>query len=174
MKPLGNRKLLGSLKQRYLHCFGVRANHATRLQGIVRDLIGEGVPRRTLVAWAIEAGYTQGYVSSLLSRILVSLGLRERQKGAGRKPSLAALELLSHARSRHGEDCLKVLRAAWRAGKAQRVTTNTLDEASATGIMTSVAPPFRKPKANCGSTIMRGTRPEGQNHRRFTLKTKLN
>lgn len=160
-KTLKNRKHLGLLKERYLQCFGVRANNVATLQGIVRNLIEGGISRRTLVAWAIEAGYTKGYVSSLLSRILVSLGLRERKKGGGRKPSPDALELLSHARGRYGERWFNVLRAAWRAGKGQHhAAAKTADEASAVEVMTDLASPFQKPGAYCGlSTITLGTRP---------------
>jgi hypothetical protein len=163
-KTLKNRKPLGSLKERYLQCFGVRANSVATLQGVVRDLIEDGVSRRTLVAWAVEAGYSKGYVSSLLSRILVSLGLRERKKGAGRKPSPDALELLSYARSRYGENHLNVLRAAWRAGKERGKTTDTPDNANASGIMMTVASTFRKKETNCGTTIMRGIGPAEQDH----------
>ncbi|HEX3625381.1 MAG TPA: hypothetical protein VH280_08150 [Verrucomicrobiae bacterium] len=152
------------LKERYLQCFGVRANNVTTLQGIVRNLIEDGVSRRTLATWAVEAGYTKGYVSSLLSRILISLGLRERKEGAGRKPSPDALELLSYARSRYGENHLNVLRAAWRAGKTHSKTTDTPDDASASRIMMAVASPFRKPETNCGTTIRWGARPAGQDH----------
>ncbi|HTV43101.1 MAG TPA: hypothetical protein VMF08_21230 [Candidatus Sulfotelmatobacter sp.] len=163
-ETLKNGKPLSSLKKRYLQCFGARANNVATLQGIVRDLIEDGISRRTLVAWAVEAGYTRGYVSSLLSRILVSLGLRERKKGAGRKPSPHALELLSYARSRYGENYLNVLRAAWRAGKAHCETADSPDETSASGIMMALASPFRKPEVNCGPTIRRGSRPAGQDH----------
>lgn len=151
-------KPLSSLKKRYLQCFGVRANNVTTLQGIVKDLIQKGVSRRRLVEWAVEAGYTKGYVSSLLSRILVSLGLRERKKGAGRKPSPDALELLSYARSRYRKNHLNMLRAAWRAGKTRGKTTD-IPDASTSRIMTAIASPFRRNKTNCGTTIRHGTRP---------------
>ena len=82
MKTLNNGEHLRSqaLKERYLRCFGVRTNNAALLQSVVRDLIHEGIPRQTLAAWAVEAGYSKGYVASLLSRVLVSLGLRERRR----------------------------------------------------------------------------------------------
>jgi hypothetical protein len=142
MKTLNNRKHLRSqaFKERYLQCFGVRTNNAALLQSVVRDLIHEGISRQTLAAWAVEGGYSKGYVASLLSRILISLGLRERNKGAGRKPSLAALELLAHARSQYGEDFLKVMRAAWRAGKAQLATVTALNETSQRNSSLIVAP----------------------------------
>ena len=161
-KALKNRKPLGSesLKEQYLQCFGVRANNATMLQGIVRDVIETGIPRQTLVAWAVKAGYTKGYVSSQLSRILVSLGLRERKKGAGRRPSPTALELLAHAQSRYGDECLNVLRAAWRTGKAQVAAANNETRHRASGLI--VVPQLPNPGSNCGSTIRRGTRPAGR------------
>ena len=161
-KALNNRKPLGSesLKERYLQCFGVRANNATMLQGVVKDLIEEGVSRQTLVAWAVKAGYTKGHVSSQLSRILVSLGLRERKKGAGRKPSSDALELLAHAQNLHGEECLNVLRAAWRAGKAQLAAANNETRHRASDLI--VVPQLPNPGSNYSSTIKRGTRPAGR------------
>lgn len=113
-----------TLKEQFLQCFGVRTDNTAVLQGVVRSLIDQGVPRQTLVKWAVEAGYRKSYVSSLLSRIFVSLGMRERKPGAGRKPSAMALELLAIARSRYGEHFLKVLRGAWRAGKAQCALAN--------------------------------------------------
>ena len=145
------------------------------LQGIVKDLIEEGVSRQTLVAWAVKAGYTKGHVSSLLSRILVSLGLRERKKGAGRKPSPAALELLAHVQNRYGEECLNVLRAAWRAGKAQLAAANNETRHRASGLI--VVPQLPNPGSNCGSTIKRGARPAGRSlggYRSATMKIKPN
>jgi hypothetical protein len=164
MKTFNHGKQLSSqaLKERYLQCFGVRANNATLLQGVVKDLMNEGISRQTLVAWAVEAGYSKGYVSGLLSRLLVSLGLRERQKGAGRKPSSATLELLAHARSRYGKDFLKVLRAAWRTGKAQLAGINAPSETSPCGSSVIVAPQFQKPGTNYGTIIKMGTCPARQ------------
>jgi hypothetical protein len=164
MKAPNHGKQLSSqvLKERYLQCFGVRANNVALLQGVVKDLLDGGVPRKTLVAWAVEAGYSKGYVSGLLSRILVSVGLRERRKGAGRKPSPATLELLAHARSRYGKDFLKVLRAAWRTGKAQLGATSASSETSPRGSSAFVASQFQKPGTNYGAIIKRGTRPARQ------------
>jgi hypothetical protein len=55
MKALKRQRRLSSqtLKERYLHYFGGRASNAVALQVVVRDLIGEGIPRKTLVAWAV-------------------------------------------------------------------------------------------------------------------------
>jgi hypothetical protein len=108
-----------ALKKEFLECFAVRTKNTTSLEGVVKGLIEQGVSRRTLVGWAVGAGYSKGYVSSLLSRVLCSLGLREREAGAGRKPSPDALELLAHARNSYGSRFLNVLRAVWRAGRSQ-------------------------------------------------------
>jgi hypothetical protein len=155
VKTFNNRKCLGSdtLKGKYLQWFSLRSDNATVLRDVVRDLIEEGIPRQTLVAWAVEAGYSKRSVSSLLSRIFVSLGLRVRKKGAGRKPSAAALELLAHARSRYGKDSLKVLRAAWRAGKAQLAVANTQDQTNSKRVHLIVAPQLPNLGSNCGTTI---------------------
>ena len=108
-----------ALKRKFLKCFGIRATNMVAWQEVVMDLTDQGVPRETLVDWAVAAGYSRGYVSSLFSRLFCSLGLRKRGAGAGRKPSPDTLELLAHARRRYGARFLKVLRAAWRAGKAR-------------------------------------------------------
>ena len=166
MKTLKHGKQYSSaaLKERFLQCFGVRANNTALLHDVVKDLIGGGIPRQTLVAWAVEAGYSKGYVSGLLSRLLVSSGLRKRQKGAGRKPSSATLELLAHAQGRYGEDFLKVLRAAWRTGKAQLAATNAPSETRPRGSSVIVAPQFQKLGTNYGTVIKRGTRPIRQSN----------
>jgi hypothetical protein len=140
-----------ALKEKFLRCFALRGSGSTTLRGVVRDLIGAGVSKEMLAIWAVEAGYGKRYVSSLLSRIFVSLGVRERRKGAGRKPSSAALELLAHAHSRYGESALKVLCAAWRAGKARRAASAVSDASSDV----IVAPKLQEAGAYCVHTIRR-------------------
>jgi len=139
MKALNNGKLAraGTLKKRYLQCIGTRAVNAAVLQDVVKDLIDSGISRQTLAAWATERGFSKSSIRSILSRIFVSLGLRERKKGAGRRPSSAALELAAHARSLYGESFVNVLRAAWRVGKAQLAAENcgTVPDGDATFII---------------------------------------
>jgi len=108
-----------TLKKKFLRCFDIRTSNTETLRAIVRQLIVQGVVRKTLVTWAVQAGYAKSGASSVLSRIFCSLGLRERGAGAGRKPSLEALELAAYARRRYGESSLKILRAAWWAEKRQ-------------------------------------------------------
>ena len=108
-----------ALKERFLQYFTFRTKQSGVIRGVVRDLIEGGIPREILMDWAVEAGYSKSYVASLLSHILVSQGLRQRAKGAGRKPSAAAQSLLAYSRRRYGKDFLNVLRAAGRLGMAE-------------------------------------------------------
>jgi hypothetical protein len=143
-----------ALKQKFLQWFEVRTTSATALQEVVKGLIDQGFSRKTLVAWAVQEGYPKKYVSSVLSRIFCALGLRERQPGAGRKPSPEVLELLAHAQARYGARSLKVLRAAWRTGKTQSAAR--LEEvAPSAGIVAEpqLAPPLRSPGAYYGSIL---------------------
>jgi hypothetical protein len=133
---------------------------------LIFPLLHERIPRQTLAAWAVEAGCSKGYVSGLLSRLPVSWGLRQRQRkqGAGRKPLPATLESLAHARSQYGEDVLKVLRVAWRTGKAQLAATSAPSRTGPRGSSVIVAPQFQKLGTNYGTIIKRGTQPAGLNH----------
>ena len=154
MKTKSNSKSREALRKAYLQCFGIRATNATVLQDTVRGLMQQGVSRKTLMIWAVETGYAKKSVSSLLSRILCSIGLRERQMGAGRKHSPDALELLHHARSRYGLKYLKVLRATWRLGKSMSKST-------------IVAPQLQSPGNNCSATIRSRHKAAGRNGSHF-------
>jgi hypothetical protein len=140
-----------ALREEFLRCIGLHLSNTTTLRGVVRDMIGAGISRETLTIWAVEAGYAKTSVSSLLSNIFGSLGVRERGPGAGRKPSAAALELLAHAHDRYGESALKVLRAALRAGKARSVAPAVSDTTS----VLIVVPQLGRARAYCGTTIRR-------------------
>ena len=108
-----------ALKQKYLECFEVHTTSAVTWRQTVHELVAQGCTREDLIEWAVQAGHSRRTVSSLLSRIFCSLGIRERDVGAGRKPARRQLELAAHAHARFGDRFLKVLRAAWRAGKAR-------------------------------------------------------
>jgi hypothetical protein len=108
-----------ALEQKYLECFDAHSIKMEKWREIVLRLIDRGVSRGTLMNWAVDAGHPRITVSSILRRILVSLGLREHRKRAGRKPSSKTLELLCNVCIRYGDPFLKVLRAAVRAGRVQ-------------------------------------------------------
>ena len=144
------RKPVSSLKERFLECFGVRAGNVATLQDVVRGLIDCGITRETLVAWASDAGFPETTIRSVLSRVFVSLGLRERQQGAGRRPSPAALILADYARRRWGKKFVNVLRAAWRVGKAQLAAEGlqTKTDGDTSGLI--MAPQLGAPRIGSG------------------------
>ena len=143
-----------ALKERYLECIGLTSVSTTALEGVVERLIGLGISRKTLVDWAVRKGYSRGSAANLLTRIFKALGLRERQPGAGRKPSRETLELLAYARIRYGKRYLKVLRAAWRTGKAMAESASgDFPPQSEVAEKPPVAPSLRNLGANNGSII---------------------
>jgi len=164
MKTLNRKKRpdAAALKERYLECIGLTSVSTTALEGVVERLIGLGISRKTLVDWAVRKGYSRGSAANLLTRIFKALGLRERQPGAGRKPSRETLELLDYARVRYGKRYLEVFRAAWRTGKGQAKSGSGIiaPQSDAAG-KPPVARPLRSLGANNGSIIRRnghGTR----------------
>ena len=150
------RRGAGSLKKEFLKRIGVRTTNAAALQGVVKRLIERGVSRDILVTWGVHAGYPRTNVSSMLSRILCAIGLRERRPGAGRKPSPDALELLAHAQARYNERCLRVLQGALRAGKAQMKASRS-NSAPQSGQATELITPSQllNPRANYEGVIRR-------------------
>jgi hypothetical protein len=145
-----------ALKRKYLECFNVRTTNAATWREVVTNLIDSGVSRDTLINWGEYAGYSRITVSSTVSRILCSIGLRERREGAGRKPSHDALVLLDHAREQYGERALKVLRAAFRAGRAETMAAKNFR-----GTLE-----IKGNKNNIGTTI-RGSRRPANRRMRF-------
>jgi len=108
-----------ALRKTYLACLGPRALGSTaKLAQIIGALVRRGATRATLVRWAVEAGCSEKYVRSLLSRIFIRLGLRRRRPGAGRRSSPEILQLLAEFKARFGQRRLKVARALWRAAEA--------------------------------------------------------
>jgi hypothetical protein len=78
--------------KRKLECFNVRTTNAATWRDVIASLMEQGVARETLVSWGVDAGYPKITVSS----ILCAIGLRQRQEGAGRKPSHKALGLRAY------------------------------------------------------------------------------
>lgn len=128
-----------TLKAKFLACLEARVTSTKTLPDVIRGLLDFGVERTTLFHWAIDAGYNELTVRTVLSRAFCALGFRERKEGAGRKPSVKALELLQYARERYGDLALKILRAAFRAGKAQAKTTEAGEQLG--GILGAIADP---------------------------------
>src|SRR6266478_6259397 len=61
------REMRERLKDKYVECLGKAAVEITSLRQTIHALIEWGVSRRELMKWALEAGYSTGYVRSLVS-----------------------------------------------------------------------------------------------------------
>jgi hypothetical protein len=163
-----------ALKAKYLKCFGVRANSAMDLQKIVKRLVQQGVSRDILFIWGVNAGHPRTTVSSTLSRIFCALGLRKRLKGAGRKPSQDARELLDYARRQYGERALKVLRAALRAGRAPSAAgTGHCPPQGARADELIVVPHLGGAMASCSTAIRERGEPQPENFNRATQRKQM-
>src|ERR1041385_205454 len=108
----GSRLDRATLKEKYLAC--LRARSPRSLRRSVKALIRAGVSRDLLFAWAVKAGNDKKYVGKLLSECFCDLGLRDRKKGGGRRPSPEGALLFFFARDIFGDRHRKYLRAACR------------------------------------------------------------
>jgi hypothetical protein len=107
------------LKERFLCCLGTFSTKAPSFRSVVQSLLLRGVHWKELARLATAHGHKDKYVRKLLSEILTDLGIRRRHPGAGRETPQQALLLLAYARSNYGEDAVKFLGAAHRAGRAE-------------------------------------------------------
>ena len=119
-KEPGPDRDIPTLKQQYLRNLDGVDTAEGGLRKVVIGLIRRGIAREMLVVWGIQAGYSEKYVRSLLSRLLVGIK-RERGPGAGRRTPPEALALLAYAEERFGEgvQANRFLLSAFRAGKAK-------------------------------------------------------
>jgi len=108
----------GALKEQFKDCLRRRSATTDSLPALTLASVRRGVSRATLARWGRECGLSKSYVSRLLSRIFVKLGLRRRRKGGGRRVSPGARELLALARRRYGRSFRSVLHSACRLANA--------------------------------------------------------
>ena len=143
-----------ALKEKYLDCLAAREASAKTLPEVIKRLLRLGVVRAALFRWAVENGHTPATVRSILSRAFCSLGLRQRETGAGRRPSAEALELLAHSRKRYGERHLRVLWAALRAGRKETTgKSNRGESGHKVGNITIVPVQLESTNSNCAGAI---------------------
>ncbi len=108
-----------ALKRTYLECLGKVGTRSETLRHAMVSLLKLQVPWQQLLRWADAAGHRGRTVTKLLSQILLDLGIRRRQPGAGPKPPPEAFLIEADVRQRYGELALKYLRAACRVAKAR-------------------------------------------------------
>ena len=100
-------------------CKAVLAGQGT-LSGAVKAAVKDGVPRKAIEAWAVEAGFSPAGARSTISRALVADGQRQRKPGAGPSTPKQAKELGAYAVTQYGDAARKLLLAAYRwLGKAK-------------------------------------------------------
>jgi hypothetical protein len=104
-----------SFKLRYVVSLAQARKEIASLRETIKDCIDAGIRRQALVRWAEEAGYSTGYVRSLLSRILRELGVKSRKAGGGRKIPWEAVALRTLAQKHYGDEARRFLLAAYRA-----------------------------------------------------------
>lgn len=108
-----------ALKEQFLSGLAAVSRDAGQLRATVGALVKRGVSKSLMLAWAVSAGYSEGYAATVLNRILRQETGAKRKSGAGPKTPPEALALLALVLERHGEQGIRFLLAAYRAGKAR-------------------------------------------------------
>jgi len=108
-----------ALKKTYLECLGKVGSRSETLRQTIGGLLRLQIPWQRLLRWADSAGHGGRAVKKLLSQILLELGIRQRQPGAGPKPPQEAFLIEAYVRELYGELTLKFLRAACRVAKGR-------------------------------------------------------
>ena len=108
------------LKEVYLFCLSKLSETGVTLRQVINNLIDTGTAtRRDLLSWAVEAGYNERTIRSLLSQILCKKGRRQRKIGAGRKPNPDVQAIAEAVCATYGHHrAAKLLRAASRVAAA--------------------------------------------------------
>jgi hypothetical protein len=108
------------LKAQYLDSLRTLGTSAETTRQTVNRLFNYGIPRKTLIEWGVEDGYSLPSMRSLVSKLLTSEGIRTRKPGAGRRSPTDVLEVVDLIRGKYGrERAAGLLRGAYREVKAQ-------------------------------------------------------
>ena len=79
------------LKERFQVALVGHCKAESSLSSIVAEMIGEDIDRDTAIEWGIEAGLSESYVQSTVSRLYIALtGERKKKVGGGRKQNKGA------------------------------------------------------------------------------------
>ena len=107
------------LKQAYLWCLSRLAESGATLRQVVNELVDAGTTRPDLISWAVEAGYNERTIRTLISKLLCKKGRRQRKLGAGRKSNPDVLAIAEAVCANYGHHrAAKLLRAASRVAAA--------------------------------------------------------
>lgn len=81
------------IRERFIAALTVHCKAESTLSVIVAEMIQLGIDRDTAIEWGIDAGLSDGYVRSTVSRLFIALVGRVKRKGQGRKVSPNAVKL---------------------------------------------------------------------------------
>lgn len=101
----------------------------TPLRQVVSELLARGIHWRELIRLAKAHSRNDKYVRKIISQILTDLGIRRRKQGAGRVTPPRALAILAEIRRQDGDDAVRLLGAAYRAGLDEDAETATIRQA---------------------------------------------
>jgi hypothetical protein len=80
------------------------------LSAVVVELIAADIDRETAIEWGVEAGLSESYVQSTVSRLFIELtGERKKRVGGGRKPNKGAAGFAERAMKACDDDVDKAL-----------------------------------------------------------------
>jgi len=90
------------------------------IERAIDSAIIEGHDVEDLVSLCISCGYTESYVRSTISKLLLQCRVRRRATGAGRRRDPDAITLLEHAIREYGaSEASRILLAAYRLAIAR-------------------------------------------------------
>jgi hypothetical protein len=98
------------IKERFQLALIGHCKAESSLSVVVAEMIGEDIDRDTAIEWGIEAGLSESYVQSTVSRLYIELtGERKKKVGGGRKPNKGAAGFAERAMKACDDDTDKAL-----------------------------------------------------------------
>lgn len=105
-----------TLTNTYIELVAAFPGKTASLRQIISELLARGIHWRELIRLAKVHSHKDKYVRKVISQILTDLGIRRRRPGAGRVTPPRALAILADIRRQDGDDAVRLLGAAYRAG----------------------------------------------------------
>ncbi len=98
------------IKVRFIAALTENCRTESSLAIVVAEMVGMEIDRDTAIEWGIEAGLSEGYVRSVVSKLYIELtGERKKRVGGGRKPNKGASGFAEKAMKACDDDVEKAL-----------------------------------------------------------------
>jgi len=112
-----NNKKAEQIKVRFVGALKTIRGGEVSLKAAVEAALKANVERSTMVGWAVDAGYSESWTRSLISKVLCDIGQRQNREGQGRETPREAIELAEALTSKYGDakKAKKILLAAYRS-----------------------------------------------------------